>query len=273
MKITDFSLKETVECGQCFRYEKLTENQYKIIASNKVIIISQNQDTLSFSNNTNLDFWKHYLHLDGDYAHIKKTLSQNDSIMQEAISFASGIHLLRQDFFETLISFIISQNNHIPRIRRLIQLLCEAYGEDLENNNYAFPSPNALKNVTEAEYRAMGFGFRGRYLVDAVSKVNTTDFSPNTLSNLPTLELRKKLMSIVGVGEKVADCILLFACGRYEVFPVDVWVNRIYSHLYANDEKISLKELHNQASTRFSSFAGFAQQYLFYYTRKLKIGK
>lgn len=273
MKITDFSLKETVECGQCFRYEKIAENQYKIIASNEIIIISQNQDILSFSDNANLDFWKHYLHLDGDYAHIKKTLSQNDPIMQQAISFASGIHLLRQDFFEILISFIISQNNHIPRIRRLIQLLCEQYGEHLGNNNYAFPSPTALKNVSEAEYRAMGFGFRGRYLVDAVLQVHTQDFSPTTLSNLPTSDLRKKLMSIVGVGEKVADCILLFGCGRYEVFPVDVWVNRIYSHLYANDEKISLKELHNEASQRFGIFAGFAQQYLFYYARELKIGK
>ena len=127
--------------------------------------------------------------------------------------------------------------------------------------------------VTEADYRALGFGFRGRYLEDAVKTILTQDFSKETLSSLSTIDLRKKLMSICGVGQKVADCVLLFSLGRYEVFPTDVWIKRIYSHLYANNETLSQKELDQRASNSFGDLAGFAQQYLFYYGKEKKLGK
>lgn len=273
----DFSLMETLECGQCFRYEKLEENKYLVIASNKYIILNQDieNNTIYFhtTNEEDIVFWKNYFHGDGDYNEIKLTLRKNDKIMAEAIDYCSGIRLIKQDFFETLISFIISQNNHIPRIRKLIALLSEKYGTEIGENYFSFPNNENIKHLTEQDYRDLGFGFRGRYLEDAVKKSLLPEFQQEYLCTLNTEDLRKQLMTICGVGQKVADCILLFCFSRYEVFPCDVWIKRVFSYLYADNKELSQKELLNQASELFGDYAGFAQQYLFHYGRSNNLGK
>lgn len=269
----DFSLAETLECGQCFRYEKLEDNKYLVIANKKVITMHQEEENIFFHTNEDIEFWKNYFHGDGDYSGIKKILSENDKIMVEAITYCSGIRLIRQEFFETLMSFIISQNNHIPRIRKLIALLSKTYGDHIIDDYYAFPTAEQLKSVTEETYRELGFGFRGRYLEDAVKLALTDDFNLERLKSLTTEELRNQLMVICGVGQKVADCILLFSFGRYEVFPCDVWIKRVFSYLYADNQELSQKELLKQAGDIFGEYAGFAQQYLFHYGRSNNLGK
>ncbi len=269
----DFSLSQTLECGQCFRYEKKEDDCYTVISGQKVISLGQVGDSIVFYGDNDIPFWKGFFDGERDYNEIKQRLKENDPIMAEAISFAPGIRILKQEFFEMLMSFIISQNNHIPRIRGLIQRLSQEYGMPLEGGFYSFPTPQQLSDVTEEAYRSLGCGFRGRYLEDAVKNVLSGDFEVEKLEMLPTEELRQRLMSICGVGQKVADCILLFSFGRYEVFPTDVWINRVYSHAYFEGKKLLAKELQVSAAEKFGNNAGFAQQYLFYYGRERKIGK
>lgn len=269
----DFSLSQTLECGQCFRYQKEQDGCYTVISGQRVVTLRQTDDSIVFYDGKDISFWKGYFDGDRNYGEIKERLCKNDPIMKEAISFAPGIRLLRQEFFETLLSFIISQNNHIPRIRGLIQRLSQTFGTQIREEFYSFPTPEQLANVSEQTYRELGCGFRSRYLVDAVDKVLTGDFSVDELEKLSTDVLRQRLMSICGVGQKVADCILLFSFGRYEVFPIDVWINRVYSHIYCEGKKLSTKELQASATERFGEDAGFAQQYLFHYGREKKIGK
>ncbi len=269
----DLSLSQTLECGQCFRYQKEDNDCYTVIAGQRRITLCQVGGSIVFYGGEDIPFWKAYFDGERNYGEIKQRLSQNDPIMAEAISFAPGIRILKQDFFEMLISFILSQNNHIPRIRGLIQRLSQEYGTPIDRGLYSFPTPEQLAGVSEEAYRHLGCGFRARYLVDAVEKVLAGGFSWEVLDELSTTELRQRLMSICGVGQKVADCILLFSFGRYEVFPMDVWINRVFSHVYCSGKKLSPMELQKSAAERFAEDAGFAQQYLFHYGREMKIGK
>lgn len=271
----DFSLSQTLECGQCFRYQKDENECYTVISGQRVVTLGQVDDSIVFYGGSKDDvpFWKEYFDGERNYWEIKQRLCKDDPIMAEAISFAPGIRLIKQEFFETLMSFILSQNNHIPRIRGLIQKLSQEFGTHIKGELYSFPTAQQLADVTEETYRSLGCGFRGRYMVDAVEKVLSGQFSPEELVKLSTEELRQRLMSICGVGQKVADCILLFSFGRYEVFPMDVWINRVFSHVYCGGEKLSAKELQKLAAERFGEDAGFAQQYLFHYGREMKIGK
>ena len=269
----DFSLSQTLECGQCFRYQKEDNDCYTVISGQRVVTLGQAGGSIVFYGGEDISFWKGYFDGERNYGEIKQQLSRNDPVMSEAISFAPGIRILKQEFFEMLMSFILSQNNHIPRIRGLIQRLCGEYGTYIGTGRYSFPTPEQLSGVSEEEYRRLGCGFRARYLADAVEKVLAGGFRPEELDQLSTAELRQRLMSICGVGQKVADCILLFSFGRYEVFPMDVWINRVYSHAYCSGKKLSLLELQKSAAENFGENAGFAQQYLFHYGRNMKIGK
>lgn len=269
----DFSLSQTLESGQCFRYQKEKEEQYTVISGRRVAKLGQVGDSIVFFNDADIEYWKGYFDGGRDYVAVKRRLSAHDPVLKQAIAFAPGVRILKQVFFETLLSFILSQNNHIPRIQGLIQRLSETYGEPLAGGLYAFPTPEALANVTEVDYRRLGCGFRGRYLEDAVRHVLAGGFSVAELEQLSTEELRSRLMEICGVGRKVADCVLLFSFGRHEVFPSDVWIQRVFSLAYHDGQKLSQKDLQRLAAERFGADAGFAQQYLFYYARENKIGR
>lgn len=271
----DFSLSETLESGQCFRFEKDAETgAYTAFAGNRAGVFMQEGPNVFLCEGRveDIPFWRQYFDLERDYGMLKKRLAADDAVMAEAVSHAPGIHMLRQEFFETLISFILSQNNHIPRIRGLAAKLCAEYGKEMESWS-AFPTPEELSRADEESLRRLGCGFRAGYIADAVEKVCAGGYAAEELEQLETEELRARLMEIRGVGRKVADCVMLFSLGRYEVFPADVWIRRVMETAYFGGEPLSLQALQEMAAVRFGKDAGFAQQYLFHYGRMNKIGK
>ncbi len=265
-----FSISQILECGQCFRFEK-TEKGYKIIAMGRVLYIEETESKIMFYPCSVAEFediWINYFDLDTNYTIIKEVLASNDPVMRDAVEYGSGIRLLNQDKWECLISFIISQNNNIPRIKKIINLISQTYGTEISEGCYDFPTANELISADIASLMACNTGFRAKYIMDAVEKVTTGQVDINELSLLETAVLKESLMSIKGIGNKVSDCILLFSFGRRDIFPVDVWVKRVMSHFYFKGEDVSIPEIHKKAEKLFGEYGGYAQQYLFYYARQ-----
>lgn len=265
-----FNIEQILECGQCFRFEKLGEMYYKIVACKKELFIRQTADRVEFFPCDKYDFeniWIEYFDLNRDYQKIKNTLSKRDSVLAEAIKYGSGIRLLNQEPWECLLSFIISQNNNIPRIKGIIRAMADTYGE-----NGAFPTLEEIEKATVDELFELRMGFRAKYIYDAIQKVKSGKVDLEALFEINAEEAREKLMLIKGVGPKVADCVLLFSLKKKEVFPTDVWVKRVMSYFYFNNEETDINAIHKYASKNWGEYAGFAQQYLFYYARSLKIG-
>lgn len=276
---TDFDIEHILECGQCFRFYKNDNKDYIIIAYNKILRVTQNDKQIIFHDTTEEQFqsiWINYFDLDRDYSVIKTTLSKLDQYLQAAVSEKGGIRILQQDTWESLISFIISQNNHIRNIKRVIERLSNRYGTYIgeidEIKYYSFPTVKQLSMATEEELRELKVGFRAPYIVNACHKVLDGEVNLKTLCSGNLQEAKKQLITIKGVGNKVADCVLLFGAMRYEVFPTDVWVKRIMEYYYfQEDTKIQVIDAF--AKENYGDLAGFAQQYLFYYARDLQIGK
>ena len=212
------------------------------------------------------EFWRDYLDLGRDYGKIKEKLSEDDEIIGAAIEYGSGIRLLNQDRWETLISFIISQNNNIPRIKGCIEKLCAMFGKPIGTfrgkEYFSFPERERLAGISEEDLEPVRLGYRARYIVETAK----ADIDLEKASELDTPSLYRYLLSLTGVGPKVANCILLFGFSRYDSFPVDVWVRRVMNRLYGFDEK-DMKGMTRFAEEKFGSLGGFAQQYLFYYIR------
>lgn len=274
-----FLISEILECGQCFRFERLKEEDYRIIVFGRVLRIRQEEKQILFFGTNEKEMnalWIPYFDLQNDYNAIKTVLAEKDAVLKQAVEFAPGIRILNQDFFECLISFILSQNNRISKIKTAMKNISEKYGELIGEENgeklYSFPSARALETATEEELKSCKTGFRARYIMDAVKKVNEAQIDGEALKKMATEEARQKLMEIKGVGPKVADCVLLFSLGRREVFPTDVWIKKIMSHFYFDGNETSLKEIHERANLNFGEYGGFAQQYLFHYARMVKIG-
>lgn len=267
-----FSLEQTLECGQCFRWKKHGIGKYTVLADTKKAVVEQTTDGLSFLNpisEEDIVFWNRYFDMERDYMGIQAEFS-SDSYMKKAMAFGKGIHILQQPFFETLISFIVSQNNHIPRIQGILQRLSQTYGTPLEDGDFTFPTAEVLMQVSEDDFRGLGCGFRAKYLQDAAKRVAEGQISEERLRQLSAEEARQELMQIYGVGQKVADCVLLFALGKWEVFPTDVWIRRVMSEVYFGGKEISVSALQEEAKCRFGAYRGLAQQYLFYYCRSQK---
>lgn len=269
-----FNLKYTLECGQCFRWKKIDEDYYVGVIKDRVIKVKQNKDTLYIisSNMEDLeDVVRQYFNLDLDYTSIEKRISIVDDNVKKAVKNTSGLRFLKQDFFETLISYIISANNNIPRISKSVNEISRRYGKEVElegEKYYLFPTPEELKNVTIEEYRECGVGFRDKYIYNTVAKINNKEIDLDELFKMDTQNLKKELLSLMGVGPKVADCILLFSCSRLEVFPVDTWVEKIMTKLYFNNKEASKKQIQDYAKNNFKNDAGIIQQHLFYNIRE-----
>jgi len=278
IKVEHFDLQQTLECGQCFRFNQIDDHTYLVLAKNNIVKVKQEQNKLFFFCNEEhyLNHWKVYFDIDRDYGTIKDYLSKKDQYLKEAISNKHGVRLLQQDPWEMLISFILSQTKQIPHIKKLIQVLSEQYGAYIGRYNevdyYAFPTPEQLKEVTEESLRRLKIGFRAAYIVDVVRKIEAGIVDLEAIKQMTTEEGKEMLKSIRGVGNKVADCVLLFAYNRYEVFPTDVWVKRIVELYYPQKSK-SMDEIQAFAKDYFGELAGFAQQYLFYHARDNKLGK
>lgn len=273
--VKDFNLTHTFDCGQCFRWIRQENGSYRGIAGGRLVNVSYDNDTLCITNSSEQDFiemWYEYFDLGTDYSKIKSILEQ-DEIMKEAIKTGWGIRLLKQDFWEMLISFIISANNMIPRIMKTVDSLSALRGKciDPEMNAYSFPEVNALAEMSLEEIQQCRAGFRCKYIHQTSAMMAQETVTVQRLKDMDTAMARKELMKLPGVGPKVADCILLFSGLKYDVFPIDVWVKRVMEELYLKKES-SLKEIQEFADGHFGNLTGYAQQYLFYHARLNRIG-
>jgi len=268
LKIKNFDAEAVFTCGQCFRFVKEDDGSFTGVAKGKAINVLSDGENVTFTNVSESEFkdiWEDYFDLKRDYETIIKTLSENEVIC-ESVKFGKGIKILRQDFFECLISFIISANNNIPRIQKIINTMSEIWGEKIvfgEKEYYSFPKPEALSGICEKDLEPLRCGYRAKYIVNAVNSFLNGEINEEEIKTLPEKEAREALMKISGVGPKVADCILLFAFGRFEVFPTDVWVKRVMAELFGAEEKNATR----MGKELFGEYAGIAQQYLFYKRR------
>ena len=288
--ITDFDLRETFECGQCFRWRESKGEEgisYIGIAGGHIAKIDYDKKEkhlhiTEMGKETSPDdatrFWPAYLDLERDYASIKRKLSRNDDVMKKAISSGKGIRILKQDLWETIVSFIISQNNNIPRIKGCIEKLAGLFGEAIElagtekNKKEemalleavgltpaSIPSSKVLASLKEKDLDPVKLGYRARYLIETAKSVEENGLPDNM----------EELSLLCGVGPKVANCIGLFGLGKMDSFPIDVWVKRVMNRMYGFSED-DVSGMQKFAEERFGSLGGFAQQYLFYYIRELE---
>ena len=274
-----FKLKDIFECGQCFRWNKQEDESYTGIIKNAIINVKQENENIIFTGKCegNLkEIVEYYFDLNTNYEKIKAQLSNIDEYLKTSIEYGKGIRILNQDLWETIISFIISANNNIPRIKGIIERLSEKYGNEIEWNGqkyYTFPSVEQLKDVTVEEYRKLGLGFRDIRLYETTKMILNKDVDLEKLrNNTNTQQVREELLKLSGVGPKVADCILLFSdLKRLDVFPIDVWVRRVMNDLYIKEKdetKVSKVKIERLAEEKFGNLKGLAQQYLFYWRRE-----
>ena len=273
-----FELEDIFECGQCFRWNKEEDSSYTGVIKNGVINVKKIENEIIFKGICDKeikDIVEDYFDLTRDYSKIKKQLSEIDTYMKTSVEYGKGIRILNQDLWETIISFIISANNNIPRIKGIIERLSAKYGKEIEWNGkkyYTFPTPEELKEVSVEDYRKLGLGFRDIRLYETTKMILENKVDLQKLRENPdTKEVREQLLTLSGVGPKVADCILLFSdLKRFEVFPIDVWVRRVMNDLYIKEEdetKVSKVKIEKIANEKFGNLAGLAQQYLFYWRR------
>lgn len=261
VKADNFSAAPTLDCGQAFRWQVDENGVCEGVAYGKKLRVSTDGDTTVFFNTPEDDFkniWLPYFDLNRDYSRIVEEISKNE-VLSSAAKFSYGIRILKQDPWETLCSFIISQNNNIPRIKGIISRLCENFGEDL-GGYYSFPSAERIAELSLDDLAPLRCGFRNRYILDAAKKVASGEVNLEKTALMPTDDARAELMKICGVGEKVADCTLLFGMAHIDALPKDVWIKRALSLLFDG----SLPEYCNP-------YAGIVQQYLFQYARMTKL--
>ncbi len=273
-----FNLVHIFECGQCFRWNIEEDGSYTGVIKDGVINVKQIGKDFAFIGNVtgNLeDIVKDYFDLNTDYTKIKDTLSKIDVYLKESIEFGEGIRILNQDLWECIISFIISANNNIPRIKKIIDRISEKYGKKVEfrgKDYYLFPSVDELSNASIEDLRNLGLGFRDKRVYKTTKMIKEKEVSLERLKENDSLEyIETELLKLDGVGEKVANCIMLFSLKRYDVFPIDVWVRRVMNDLYIHnedEEKVSKKEIQKLAEEKFLGIPGLAQQYLFYWKRE-----
>ena len=274
-----FELKDIFDCGQCFRWNTEEDGSYTGVFGKNILNVKRDGKNINFKGicDGNIeDIIYDYFDLNRDYERIKETLSEIDENMKKSVLYGKGIRILNQDLWETIISFIISANNNIPRIKGIIERLSKKYGSKISFNGkeyYTFPTPEQLRDVTVEDYRKLGLGFRDIRLYETTQMILNKDIDLEKLKNNPnTIEVREELLKLSGVGPKVADCILLFSTlKRFEVFPIDVWVRRVMNDLYIKQEdetKVSKKQIEKIAEEKFGNLAGLAQQYLFYWRRE-----
>ena len=283
LKVKCFNLKYTLECGQCFRWKKIFEDEKSVtfvgVIKDRVIKITQRGNDL-FVKSSKMDnlenVIKEYFDLNTDYEEIEEKISKIDKNVESAVKNTSGIRILNQDFFEMIMSYIISANNNIPRISKSILEISKRYGKKIEFEKdiyYLFPKLGELLNVSEEDFKKCGVGFRARYLKNTVKYIKENNINFDEMNKLDTATLKNELMKMQGVGPKVAECIMLFSMKRKEVFPIDVWVERVMSKLYFKDleGKVKRKDIIKYSENNFKEYAGIVQEHLFMNIREQMI--
>lgn len=275
--IRDFNITHIFECGQCFRWNREDDGSYTGVVKNKVINVLQQKNTVEFNNiNTDdFDIIKNYFDFDTDYETIKNTLN-TDEIMAEAIKFGEGIRILNQEEWETMISFMISANNRIPMIKKVIENLSISFGDYIGNYRgkeyFSFPTAERLSAAPVERILECKTGFRAPRIKAAATRFLYEKDKIYNIKNMSYDEGLAYLKTYKGIGDKVANCILLFSMKHFDTFPVDVWVRRVMQTLYVSKETKDA-DIRKFAENKFGKYSGFAQQYLFYYARENGIGK
>ena len=281
--VAHLDIHKTFDCGQSFRFERVEnsahEVEYSGVAFGKLVSFAEDGDTLYVYNSDMADFeniWTPFLCLDMDYTSISEDILRvgAGTVLERAEGFGRGIRILRQDAFEAVISFIISQNNNIPRIKKIVEAMALAYGDKIDVSEgmtahiagsaekYSFPTAERLAALCEQDLRELKMGFRAAYVLDAATKIHSGEIDLEELARLSTDECIEALQAVKGIGLKVASCAALFGMGKYDAFPIDVWIKRVAEKYFADDTQPF-------SAARFGEYAGIAQQYLFYYERYL----
>ena len=260
------TLEPTLDSGQCFRFSRRDDGAWTGVAGGRAAVLRETEEGLLFAGMTIDDFddfWRGYFDLDRDYGSILRSFPQ-DGRLGECLRFAPGVRILRQEGFEALLSFILSQNNNVPRLKGIVDRLCRLWGEPVQMEEtaaeeeplYAFPLPERLASLTVDDLAPLRAGWRAAYLLDASRKVATGEIDLEGIAGLPLDEARLRLQTIRGVGPKVAECVLLYGLGRLEAFPLDVWMKRAMTRLFPD-----------MTPESFGPYAGVAQQAVFHYCR------
>ncbi len=258
----DFNIRKIAESGQCFRLKPNEKGGYTLVAKERVLHLRDTEDgcQIDCTKEEFVALWRDYFDLDTDYAAIRAQADESDVFLQRACEYGTGIRMLRQDPWEMLVSFIISQRKNIPAIQFCIEALCSRYGEALESEEgtvYAFPSPERLAGLEEAHFLACSLGYRAKYVLSAARMVASGALDLGAIALLDDAALFAALLAVSGVGEKVANCVMLFGYHRLTCFPRDVWINRVEAREYGGAFPLAL----------YPETAGALQQYIFYYAR------
>ena len=256
--VRNLDLGETLDCGQSFRWRRNDNGSFSGVAFNRAVTMDLIGTDLYIDNAPmeDYDLWYNYLDLQLDYGKIRNDISKLHPVLKEASAYAPGIRILRQEPWEALCTFIISQNNNIKRIKGIVERLCENFGEKLPEGEYTFPTAEKLSVLSAEDLAPIRAGFRNKYIIDGAQKVSSGEVNLNICYDLPYDDARQELMKIKGVGTKVADCTLLFGFHRVDAFPLDVWIKRAMEKLFPT-----------MSPEDFGEYAGIAQQYIFHYSR------
>ncbi|MBQ7372990.1 MAG: hypothetical protein IJW64_00265 [Clostridia bacterium] len=266
-----FNLKDTLDCGQIFRYKSI--NGGFLVFSGDFVCKAYQNGNATIIKCENKDYFENFFDLNEDYQKINiSALSSPYEIVKKSAELGKGIRILNQQKEEMLFSFIISQNNMIPRIKTIIERTCLALGEKKifdGEEYYTFPSASVLASKDEQFFKDLGYGYRAKYMVEVAKAIVCGEIDLENISSLPTKELKKRLLALKGVGEKVADCVALFGFHKVDSFPVDTWIEKIYRENFSG-KLTDRKKITEWFLSEFKEFAGYIQQYLFYYKRSLE---
>lgn len=260
----DFNVVQTLECGQIFRFN-IDGNTATVYSKDKRTQLFTYQDRIEIKTK-DVDYFYNFFDFSTDYSKIKKEL-KHDKFLLDAVDYGYGIRILKNDLFEMIVSFIISANNNIGRIKKSIEYLCSHFGKQ-KNDYFAFPTLDELKRATVLDYKNAGLGYRAEQMFETISRLTNKDIE--RLKSMDETEQFKFLIDLKGVGEKVANCIMLFGIGRKDVFPVDTWINKVYNRL-TNTQTTNRKLITRELTNRYGNLSGYAQQYFFYYFRDNKL--
>ncbi|MCQ2914645.1 MAG: DNA-3-methyladenine glycosylase 2 family protein [Alphaproteobacteria bacterium] len=263
----DIDLQKIANSGQCFRVKKFNDNSFRFICLDKILYIKQIDNTkyeISCSEDEWNTFWYSYFNFDRNYKKIRKSVNTEDEFMYKAVEYGKGIRILRQDPFEMLITFIISQRKSIPAIKTSVEIICKKFGTLIKNDKeeiYTFPSVKQLSKANENNLLDCKLGYRLPYVLDAISSVNLDKINLENLKKFNDFDLIEELKKIYGVGNKVANCVSLFAYNRTASVPIDTWIQKIIDTIYNGENPFA----------KFGTNAGIMQQYAFFYSQTTKM--
>ena len=274
IKNTDINLEDTITCGQIFRYEKEDDSSFTVILSDRVVNLKKENNNLIVMSNKESDLENiitNYLDLKTNYESLNKKLIDIDESLSEIINSCSGLKMIRQPKFECMISYIISQNNRVPQIKKTLDNISEKYGDKVIFNDkeyYLFPTLDKLINVSIGDYRNLKCGFRDRYIYECIQNINSKNIDLDLIDTMDSTSALNYLMKNKGIGEKVASCILLFAYSKFDVYPIDTWVKKYMKDKY---NITGVKNIRSFTENRYKENSGLIIQYMFHYKRNKEI--